>query len=112
METPAMPPAKGPVEKKVTWASVGTYLGLVAVLAVVNAVNSDATLISGLPDWLETLLLPLIPAAVSFLSGYTAKHTPRTDAEAHPVPKTGGGTAAGDVYRDGYGPSGPDPFGK
>lgn len=116
MTPPSIPPAKGPVEKKVAWASVGTYLGLVVLLAVVNAVNADATLISGLPDWLETLLLPLVPAMVSFLGGYTAKHTPRPDLEATPPPGggTGGtatGTPRGGVYPNDI-PPGRDPFGK
>lgn len=101
-------PAK-PVEKKVTWATVGTYLGSVAGLAILNAVSSDATLISGLPDWLETLLLPVIPAGIAFLSGYQARHTPRPDLVPGAADK--GRTGAGGVYRDGYG-SDPDPFGK
>lgn len=82
----ASPAPSKPIEKKVTWSAVGTYLGGVALLAVLNAVNSDASLISGLPDWLEAIVLPLIPGVVSFASGYFARHTPRPDLA--PLPET------------------------
>lgn len=76
------PVAKSPVEKKVTWSTVGAYIASLVMLAILNAVGNDNGLISGLPDWLEDILLPLIPAAISFLSGWSAKHTPRPDLPA------------------------------
>jgi hypothetical protein len=74
--TPA--PAKGPVETKVKVASIATYLGSLALLAVLNGVT-DTNLISGLPDVAEVLLAPVIPAAISLVAGYAARHTPRPD---------------------------------
>jgi len=65
-----------PIESKVTVASVATYLGLVALLAILNGVG-DANLITALPDALEVFAAPLLPTAVTFVSGYMAKHTPR-----------------------------------
>ena len=111
MTPPDLPPAnRQPVEKKVTWAAIGTYLGGVALLAVCTAVGSDPGLISGLPDWLESLLLPLVPAAVSFLGGYTAKHTPRPDLAPGAADK--GNTGEGTVYRSPFDkPGGSDPYG-
>lgn len=69
-------PNPQPVERKVTFATVGAYLAGVAGLAIVNAV-SDAHLLGGLPDLLETMLAPLGPALVTFLAGFAARHTPR-----------------------------------
>lgn len=99
-------PSRGPVEKKVTWASLGTYLGAVAGLAILNAVSADATLISGLPDWLETLLLPLVPAGIAFFSGYQAKHTPRPELRpgADSLHRTGGSGLIPPTDADPFGP--------
>lgn len=72
-------PAKRPIEKKVSYASAATYLGLVVGLTVLEAVSKDASLISGLPDWAEALLLPIVPTAITFLTGYKTAHTPRPD---------------------------------
>lgn len=71
----------GPVERKVTVATVASYLGFVALLAVLNAV-ADANLISELPDVAEIFLAPVLPTLITFVSGYAAKHTPRNDPAA------------------------------
>lgn len=68
----------GPVEWKVKVASAATYLGFVALLAVLNAV-ADANLITELPDVAEVFLAPVLPTLITFVSSYAAKHTPRTD---------------------------------
>ncbi|MFI6182505.1 hypothetical protein ACIA8R_43750 [Nonomuraea sp. NPDC051191] len=68
-----------PVERKVTAATAGSYLGLLAVLTVLQTVNADLDLIAGLPDWLESLAVPLLPGLITFVSGYKSKHTPRPD---------------------------------
>ncbi|GAB2918799.1 hypothetical protein GCM10027203_18150 [Nonomuraea fastidiosa] len=70
---------RAPVEAKVKAATAGSYLGLVAVLAVLQAVNADLDLISFLPDWLESLAVPLLPGLITWVSGYKAKHTARPD---------------------------------
>ena len=77
----AAPAASGKVETKVWWATAGAYVAGVAVLAIVNAVTADdnALLVAALPDALEAFVLPSVPAVVSFISGWAAKHTPRPD---------------------------------
>lgn len=78
MASPTVPPK---VETKVWWATAGAYLAGVAALAVVNAVtaNDNELLIAALPDALEAFILPSVPAVVSFIAGWAAKHTPRPD---------------------------------
>jgi hypothetical protein len=77
----AAPSTGTKVESKVWWATAGAYLAGVAALAIVNAVTGDenALLIAALPDALEPFILPSVPAAVSFIAGWAAKHTPRPD---------------------------------
>lgn len=75
-------PASAPaVETKVKAASIASYLGLVALLAVLNGV-SDTNLVTGLPDVVEVLVAPMIPAAISLVAGYVAKHSRRPDLPA------------------------------
>lgn len=71
--------SKPPVEKKVKAATVGSYLGAVAVLAVLYAVKGDLTLIDFLPSWVQAIVVPLVPTAITAVSGYKADHTPRPD---------------------------------
>ncbi|MGW6499309.1 hypothetical protein [Nonomuraea angiospora] len=68
-----------PVERKVTASTAGSYLGLLAVLTVLQAVSADLDLIAFLPDWAETLAVPLLPGLITYVSGYVAKHTARPD---------------------------------
>lgn len=68
-----------PIERKVTWATLGAYLGTTAGLAVLEAVTAQPVLVTPLPDILEPFVLALVPAGVSFLAGVRAKHTPRPD---------------------------------
>ncbi|AQZ70427.1 unnamed protein product [[Actinomadura] parvosata subsp. kistnae] len=70
---------KVPVERKVTASAVGSYLGLLAILVVLQAVSDDLDLISFLPDVIETLAIPLLPGLITYVSGYVAKHTARPD---------------------------------
>ncbi|MFJ4712730.1 holin [Streptomyces sp. NPDC088785] len=69
-----------PIEKKVTAGSVLAYLASLAGLAVLGAVTDDPSLISGMPDAVEPFVLALIPAAASWIAGWAAPHTPRSDA--------------------------------
>lgn len=73
--------ATAKVESKVWWGTAGFYLAGVVGLALVNAFTADdnALLLAALPDWLETIVLPLVPGAVGFITGWLAKHTPRPD---------------------------------
>lgn len=67
------------VERKVTFASVGAYLGFAALGYVVELVAAEPVLVTPLPDVLEPLLLALVPALGSLIAGYRARHTPRPD---------------------------------
>ncbi|MEV1168963.1 hypothetical protein [Nonomuraea sp. NPDC049784] len=57
--------------------TAGFYLSLLAVLAVLQSVNADLGLIAFLPDWLESLPIPLLPGLITYVSGCKAKHTAR-----------------------------------
>lgn len=66
-----------PTEAKVKAASTATFLaGL--VIAVLNAVVADSSLLGPLPVWLQAPVLALVPAALTWLAGYQARHTPRS----------------------------------
>ncbi len=71
---PATP--KAPIEAKVKAATAATYLGLVVLLAFLNGV-SDSNLIGELPDLVEVLVAPVLPAAITLVAGYVTRHTPR-----------------------------------
>jgi len=68
--------AKAPVEAKVKAATSATFV-VSLLIAVLNAVVADDSLLQPLPAWLQALLIALAPAGVTFLSGWQAKHTPR-----------------------------------
>jgi len=68
-----------PVEAKVKASTTATFLaGL--VIAVLNAVVADNSLLGPLPVWLQAPLLTLVPTALTWLAGYQARHTPRGPA--------------------------------
>lgn len=71
--------SSGPIERKVSWASAGAYIGSVAGIAVLEAVTRDPVLVSPIPDVLEPFVLSLVPAAIAWFAGWRAKHTPRPD---------------------------------
>lgn len=72
---------KAPVEAKVKAAGIATYLGLGAALAILAGVT-DLNLIAGLPDWLEVFVAPMLPTAITTITAYRTKHTPRPDLPA------------------------------
>ncbi|WP_055563592.1 hypothetical protein [Streptomyces atriruber] len=72
--------ATASVENKVTFATVAAYLASTGLLAVLTAVQSDDRLIGFLPTGIAPFALALIPAAVTFVSGWAAKHSPRVSA--------------------------------
>lgn len=67
-----------PVETKVKVATIATYLGSLALLAILNGITST-NLVAGLPDVIEVFVAPMLPAAITLVTGYLAKHTPRPD---------------------------------
>lgn len=71
-------PTSGPLEAKVKWASIISYLAGVGLLGLLNA-TSTANLIAGLPDVVEAFVAPLVPALAALAAGWKARHTPRPD---------------------------------
>ncbi|WP_214317028.1 hypothetical protein [Nonomuraea sediminis] len=71
--------SKPPVETKVKAMTLASYLAGVAGMAVLQAVSSDPSMISFLPDWMEAITLPLLPTALAAVAGFKARHTPRPD---------------------------------
>lgn len=77
--TPTDPVSTGTkqTEPKVKAATVATYLVGLVLAAVVSGVT-DGNLVTLLPDWLASILAPILPAAAAWLAGYNAKHQYRT----------------------------------
>jgi hypothetical protein len=65
-----------PVEAKVKAATSATFI-VSLVIAVLNGVVADDSLLQPLPAWLQPIIIAVAPAAVTFLSGWQARHTPR-----------------------------------
>jgi hypothetical protein len=78
---------KVPVEKKVSMATLGAF-GASAVVAVLNAWVGNEQLLGSLPGWLQTIVIAVGPTAVTFVSGYFAKHTPRPVEDDTVAPKS------------------------
>ncbi|CAM5534631.1 hypothetical protein [Streptomyces canus] len=68
--------ANAPIETKVKAATSATFV-VSLLIAVLNAVVADDSLLQPLPAWLQALLIAVAPAVVTFLSGWQAQHTPR-----------------------------------
>lgn len=71
------------VETKVTASTIGAYVATFLLTALLNGVqNEDHALLlgNGMPEWLETFLLPLLPSALTFALGWLAPHTHRPSA--------------------------------
>lgn len=66
-----------PVEKKVTAATWAAALVGIAI-TVLNELPGNAQLMGPLPAWLQGVLTVVVPPLVTFLSGWAARHTPRT----------------------------------
>lgn len=83
MTTPYVPskPARRPIEWKVKVATIATYAGSLALLGALQAVSSDKDIFGAIPAWLGVILTPVIPTAITAVSAYVAKHTPRPDLE-------------------------------
>jgi hypothetical protein len=70
-----------PIELKVIASTVATTAAGLAV-ATLNAVEADSSLLGPLPGWVQAPLIALVPSALTFLAGYQARHTPRSDSAA------------------------------
>ncbi|WP_433235569.1 hypothetical protein ACQPYK_25570 [Streptosporangium sp. CA-135522] len=71
--------SKPPVEAKVKAMGLASYLAGVAGMAVLQAVADNPSMIALMPDWVEALVLPLVPTGLAALAGFKARHTPRPD---------------------------------
>lgn len=81
------------IEPKVKWATLGSYVSGVVVLALVNAFTGDdnALLIETLPDVIEPFILPVVPALVALAAGFAARHQWRhTEVGRTQAPGTSG----------------------
>src|SRR5689334_18352489 len=78
------------VEPKVAWASLASYLVGVIVLAVVNALDENTTLLTdAVPDAFEPFLMPLLWALPTLIAGYMAKHQWRVNPRGAGSPPVG-----------------------
>lgn len=79
--------ARQVIEQKVKVSTAATF-GVSAAIAVLNQTAGDDALMGSLPPWSQTLVLLVVPPAVTFLSGWKARHTPRPDTyDGVPVPE-------------------------
>jgi VIT1/CCC1 family predicted Fe2+/Mn2+ transporter len=65
-----------PVEAKVKAATTVTFV-VSLVIAVLNAVAANDSLLGPLPSWLQAPVIAVAPALLTFLAGWQAKHAPR-----------------------------------
>ncbi|MEV6696214.1 holin [Streptomyces sp. NPDC051453] len=70
-----------PIEAKVKSATTATFL-VSLLIAVLNSVAADDSLLGPLPSWLQPVIIAVAPAAITFLSGWAAQHTPRVSPES------------------------------
>lgn len=66
------------VEAKVI-ASTLAAANIGIVIAFLNDVEGHSDLLGSLPGWAQASTLIVIPTVTTFLAGYRAKHTPRTN---------------------------------
>ena len=67
-----------PVEKKVKAATGGAFL-VSAAIAVLNSLVGDSQLLGTLPALAQSAIILFAPPLVTFISGWKAAHTPRTE---------------------------------
>ena len=57
------------VEAKVTGSTITTLIAGI-VLAILNGVAADSSMLGGLPPWLQFVILVSLPPVIAFLGGY------------------------------------------
>lgn len=70
-----------PIEAKVKSATTATFL-VSLVIAVLNSLAANDSLLGPLPVWLQPIIIALAPTAITFLASWQAKHTPRISSES------------------------------
>ncbi|WP_199570511.1 holin [Streptomyces murinus] len=66
-----------PIERKVKAATAAAYVGSAGLLGALVAVQDNARLVGWMPDGLAPFVLALVPTAITAVSGWMARHTPR-----------------------------------
>lgn len=66
-------PSPGRIEEKTKAGAWVAYVGAFVLFAVLTNTTTD---LSFLPDWLETLVYPLIPALAGLVGAYLKNHKP------------------------------------
>ncbi|MEU8870419.1 holin [Streptomyces javensis] len=74
--------ANAPIERKVTAATAAAYVGSAGLLGALAAIQDHERLLEWMPDGLTPFVLALIPTAITAVSGWKTKHTPRDNASA------------------------------
>lgn len=79
MVNPAPTPAPSKkVDRKVKLATFASYLAGVALLAIVGGIQGHLDVItSAFPAWIDVIITPIIPTAITFITGYVTSHTPQ-----------------------------------
>ncbi|MEU7093040.1 holin [Kitasatospora aureofaciens] len=72
--------ANHPVEKKVKASAAAAYVASAGLLGSLAAVQDNVRLLSWMPDSVAPFVLALVPTAITAVSGWLAKHSPRDDA--------------------------------
>ena len=67
------------VERKVSAATAAAYLSSTGLLAALEEAQDNTQLIGWMPAGLTPFVLALLPAAITFVSGWSAKHSPRSE---------------------------------
>jgi hypothetical protein len=71
----------GIIERKVTAAAAAAYAGSAGLLGALTAVQDHAELVGWMPGALAPFVLALVPTAITAVSGWLARHTPRPDLD-------------------------------
>lgn len=74
--------ASARIETKVKAATAAAYVGSAGLLGALTAIRDDARLVGWLPDGLAPFVLALVPTAITAVSGWMARHTPRGDSSS------------------------------
>lgn len=74
MTQPIPAKVKKPIELKVKAGALGSYVAAAAGMVILGSTVTD--FIHSLPDVVETVLYPIVPAAASLLAGYLRSNKP------------------------------------
>lgn len=72
-----------PVEQKVSAATLASLAAAIAI-TLLNATVGDTELLGSAPAWLQHLATLIVPPLITFLGGYSARHTPRLGSTSLP----------------------------